>query len=212
VAERSITIARHPFIIVISGPSGVGKSTIVKRVLDHHGETRPSVSMTTRAPRGDERDGVDYYFVSENDFIRKRDAGELLECAAVHGHLYGTPAGYVDEQLGNGRNVLLEIDVQGGLIVKKKRPGAALVFLLPPSLEELERRLRGRGTDDEEVVRRRLENARRELAYYDRYDYLVVNEDVPPCAEDVLNIIRAVSLEREKCIVTIADSTSGHHS
>lgn len=166
--------------------------------------------MTTRAPRGDERDGVDYYFVSESDFIRKRESGELLEWAAVHGHLYGTPAGYVDEQLKNGRNVLLEIDVQGGLIVKKKRPDAVLVFLLPPSLEELERRLRGRGTDDEGVVRRRLENARGELAYYDRYDYLVVNEDVPPCAEDVLNVIRAVSLEREKCIVAITDSPSGN--
>lgn len=207
MAERSITIVRHPFIIVVSGPSGVGKSTIVKRVLEHRSDIRPSVSMTTRDPRGDERDGVDYYFLSEDDFIRKRDEGKLLEWAPVHGHLYGTPAGYVDEQLGKGRNVLLEIDVQGGLTVKEKRPGAVLVFLLPPSLEELERRLRGRGTDDEEAVRRRLENARGELAYYDRYDYLVLNEDVPPCAEDVLNIIRAVSLEREKCIVTITDST-----
>lgn len=209
MTERSITIARHPFIIVISGPSGVGKSTIVERLLERCDDISRSVSMTTREPRAGERDGEDYFFVTEREFAQRRDAGELLEWATVHGNLYGTPGRYVDERIGSGHRVLLEIDVQGGMKVKEKRPDAVLVFLLPPGLEELERRLLGRGTDDEAVVRRRLKNARWELGFYDAYDYLVVNEAIAPCVDDVLCIVRSESLRRGSCRVTIAGTGPG---
>ncbi len=203
MTERSIAIARQSFIIVISGPSGVGKSSIVERLLERCDDISLSVSMTTREPREGERDGESYFFVTESEFTRRRDAGELLEWAAVHGNLYGTPGRHVDEQIEANCRVLLEIDVQGGMTVKEKRPDAVLVFLLPPSLEELERRLRGRGTDDEAVVRRRLKNARWELGFYNTYDYLVVNEEIAPCVDDVLCIIRSESLRRDNSSLTI---------
>jgi guanylate kinase len=209
MTDGSITIARRPFIIVVSGPSGVGKSTIVERLLERCDDISPSVSMTTREPRPGEREGVDYFFVTQSEFARRRDAGELLEWATVHGNLYGTPGRHVDERIGYGQRVLLEIDVQGGMTVKEKRPDAVLVFLLPPSLEELERRLRGRGTDDEAVVRRRLKNARWELGFYDTYDYLVVNDEIGPCVDDALCIIRSESLRHGRSRVTIAGSVPG---
>jgi guanylate kinase len=209
MGDGSIAITRRPFIIVVSGPSGVGKSTIVERVLERCDDISLSVSMTTRGPREGERNGVNYFFVTESEFARRRDAGELLEWATVHGNLYGTPSRYVDEQIDAGRRVLLEIDVQGGMSVKKRRSGAVLVFLLPPSLEELERRLRGRGTDDEAVVRRRLTGARWELGFYDAYDYLVVNNEIEPCVHDVLGIIRSESLRRESCSVAIDAPDAG---
>lgn len=203
MGKDSITVSRRPLIIVVSGPSGVGKSTIVEQVLERRDDISLSISITTREPRAGERDGADYFFVTEGEFARRRDTGELLEWATVHGNLYGTPSTYVDEQLGAGRTVLLEIDVQGGMSVKKKRSGAVLVFLLPPGLEELEARLRGRGTDDEAVVRRRLKNARWELGFYDAYDYIVVNEEISSCVDDVLDIIRSESLRRDNSTLAI---------
>jgi len=191
-------ISRTPFLVVISGPSGVGKSTVVDRVLKHVPNFVSSVSVTTRSPRGAERDGVDYFFVTPDEFERRREAGELLEWAEVHGNLYGTPAAFVAQKLSQGVNVILEIDVQGGMSVKDRYPEAVLIFLLPPDLQTLKGRLDGRATDGEAIIRRRLENAKRELEYFNRYDYVVINDDVDRCAEDCLAIIRAESLREER--------------
>lgn len=189
---------RRPFIMVISGPSGVGKSTVVRRVLERGEKIVPSISVTTRSARRGEVEGESYVFVDRNEFERRRESGEFLEWAEVHDHLYGTPAGFVDRTIDGGSRVLLEIDVQGGTEVKRKRPDAVLVFLLPPSREELEERLRGRGTDDEDVVQRRLEKADWETGFRDRYDYLVVNDDLDRCVDDVLAVLRAESLRRAR--------------
>jgi guanylate kinase len=198
MAGQSIGISRKPFIVVVSGPSGVGKSTVVDRVLEHAGNFVASVSLTTRPPRGGERDGVDYFFVTAQEFARRRAAGELLEWAEVHGDLYGTPLAFVEKKLSEGVNVILEIDVQGGMSVKERYLEAVLIFLLPPSLEALKERLRGRGTEGEDVIRRRLETAKRELEFLKRYDYLVINDDIGRCVDDCCSVIRAEALRGER--------------
>jgi len=185
--------AGTPLIVVISGPSGVGKSTVAQQVLERSPVLVRSVSLTTRRPRAGEVDGEDYFFVSPAEFAAKRDGGGLLEWAEVYGNLYGTEAEQVDRQLASGKSVLLEIDVQGGRSVKAARPGAVLIFILPPSVQALEERLRGRGTDEEEVILRRLENARRELDSAGEYDFRVINDDLERCVGEVLEIIEAGS-------------------
>jgi len=191
-------ISRKPFLVVVSGPSGVGKSTVVDRVFKHAAGFVSSVSVTTRPPRGAEKDGVDYFFITREAFERRRDAGELLEWAEVHGNLYGTPAPFVAESLAGGVNVILEIDIQGGMSVKERFPEAVLIFLLPPGFEALKERLKGRATDEESVIRRRLENAKHELTFSNRYDYIVINDDAGRCADDCLSIIRAEALREER--------------
>ena len=191
---RAMFVEKKPFLVVVSGPSGVGKSTIARGLLGRSSSLELSISMTTRPARKGEREGEEYRFVSLEQFDAAREGGELLEWAEVHGNLYGTPAAFVDQTLSRDRNVLLEIDVQGGLSVKKRMPEAVLIFLVPPSYTELARRLKGRGTDDEDVIRRRLENARSELELYWHYDYLVVNEDVERCTDEVFCIVTSESL------------------
>ncbi len=196
-------VVRKPFIVVVSGPSGVGKSTVVGGVLERVEGFSRSVSLATRSPRKGEVDGEDYHFVDSEEFGRRREAGELLEWAEVHGNLYGTPLDFVEGKLAGGSCVMLEIDVQGGMDVKGKRPDAVLIFLLPPDFGELERRLRGRGTDDDDVISRRLENARMEMSFYDKYDYVVVNDDIGRCVGDILGIIRSESLRLDRTSVDI---------
>ena len=176
---------------MISGPSGVGKGTVVRRLLELVPDVTLSVSVTTRRPRQGEVDGTDYFFVGDAEFDRMAAAGELLEWAEIYGHRSGTPARLLAEARDRGRDVLLEIDVQGAGWVRKREPGAVLVFLAPPSAEELQRRLRGRGTEDEDVLARRLEKAAWEMEQARWFDHVVVNDDADRAAAEVAGILRA---------------------
>lgn len=163
-------------LFVFSGPSGVGKGTLKAKLFEEFSDRIAySVSATTRGPREGEVDGKDYFFISRQEFERRVKNNEFLEHAEFAGNCYGTPRAYVEKLLDSGMNVVLEIDVQGALQVMKSMPECVSVFILPPSFEELERRLRGRGTETEEKVRERLETAKRELPYAPQYDYQIVN-------------------------------------
>lgn len=177
-------------LFVISGPSGTGKGTICKELIKNE-KIRLSVSMTTRNPRDGEVHGVSYYFATKDEFLQKIDAGGFLEYAEVFGNFYGTPKMEVLELLDQGIDVLLEIDVQGALQIKEVYPEAVLVFILPPSMEELRARLTGRGTETQDVVERRLGEAAKELSFVKEYDYAVVNDDLEEAIENVKNVIRA---------------------
>jgi guanylate kinase len=170
----------------------VGKGSIVRELVAHDPEGLSlSVSVTTRAPRPGEVDGVDYFFVDDDAFERMIRAGELLEWAEVVGHRSGTPRGFVDDRLAAGRDVVLEIDVVGASQVRERVPGSVLIYIEPPSMEELERRLRGRGTETEEGIRLRLETAAWELEQRDRFDQVVVNDDLERASAQVAAIIDA---------------------
>ncbi len=176
-------------VVVIAGPSGVGKGTVHRSVRARLPDSALSVSVTTRPPRPDEEDGVDYRFVDRPTFEAMVDRGDLLEWAEYTGNLYGTPRQPVLDLVARGRVVVLDIEVQGALQVKRRLPDALLVFLVPPSFEELERRLRGRGTEDDEAVAHRLRTARQEVAQQEAFDVVVVNDDLDRCVEEVLALI-----------------------
>ena len=179
-------------LIVIAGPSGVGKGSVVRRLLSRDPQRLSrSVSVTTRSPRAGEVEGVDYGFVRDDAFDAMIRAGELLEWAEIVGHRSGTPARFVEEQRALGRDVVLEIDVKGAQQVRDGSPDALLIFLLPPSFAELERRLRGRGTEDETLIERRLDAARWELQQEGWFDHRVVNDDLERATEEVAAIIEA---------------------
>ena len=178
-------------LLVLSGPSGTGKSTVIAGLMGLRDDIRFSVSATTRAPRPGEQDGRDYYFKSREEFLDMIGRDAFLEHAEYVGNFYGTPAAPVAENMRAGFHVLLDIEVQGAAQVMAKRPDAVSVFLAPPSLEELEKRLRGRGTDDDERIARRLEAARRELAQADKYTYTVVNDDANEAARQLDAILTA---------------------
>lgn len=175
-----------PRLVVLSGPSGVGKSSVVSAVRERHPEVWLSVSVTTRPPRPGEQEGVDYYFVDDAEFDRLVEQGSLLEHATFAGHRYGTPRAPVEERLAAGVPVLLEIELQGARQVRAAMPTALLVFLAPPSWEELVRRLTDRGTEDPAVVRRRLDAARVELSAEDEFDEIIVNDSTLQEAADRL--------------------------
>jgi len=179
-----------PLLLILSAPSGTGKTTLARRLVAAHPGAVFSVSYTTRAPRGHEKDGVDYHFVSEERFQQMIGEGAFVEWAKVHGHHYGTPRSSIDNAKGL---VVFDIDVQGGETIKKQRPDAVRALILPPSLAELERRLRARSTDDDATVRRRLHAAQIEmrLARLAGYEYWVVNDDLDRAYDDLEAIVRA---------------------
>jgi guanylate kinase len=182
---------RRPIVVVVSAPSGAGKTTVLVRALRELGGIRFSVSHTTRAPRGAERDGVEYHFVDRAEFGRLRDAGDLLEWAEVHGNLYGTAVAEIEKARAAGVDILLDVDVQGAEQVRRRIPDAVTVFILPPSYEVLEQRLRSRGQDDEAAIARRLAAAGREIGVFERYDYAIVNDYLDGCVEELKSIVRA---------------------
>ena len=183
-------------VLVICAPSGAGKSTLIRRLRDEFPDFAFSVSCTTRAPRAGERDGADYHFLSRKEFAERREVGYFAEWAEVHGNFYGTPLEPVRGMLRDGRDVLFDIDVQGARQLREPFPEGVYVFILPPSRAELERRLRGRGTDTEEAVVRRLGNARAELEAAEEFDYLVVNDDLDRAAAELRAVYVAGRLRR----------------
>jgi guanylate kinase len=188
--------SRRGDLIVIAGPSGVGKGSVVRRLLDRDradGDDRLaySISVKTRAPRANEQDGREYHFISEAAFDAMLRDDELLEWAPFVDHRSGTPRRFVEDSLAAGRDVILEIDVKGAEQVRAEVPGATLIFLAPPSMEELERRLRGRGTEDDERIARRLDTAAWEMTQRDWFDHVVVNDDLARAADEVAAIIEA---------------------
>lgn len=181
----------HGLLVVLSGPSGAGKGTVCQLLRRRNPALAYSISVTTRAPRSGERDGVSYFFLSQEEFEAKRAAGELLEWAEVYGHYYGTPRSYVLEKLAGGEDVLLEIDTQGAMQVKANYPTGVFIFLAPPSLTELAARITRRGTESEEERARRLAAAGREIAQLRAYDYLVINDQVERAVTQVEAILAA---------------------
>ena len=183
-------------LIVLSGFSGAGKGTLVKELLNQYqDEYALSVSMTTRAPRVGEQDGVHYFFTDRAHFEETAANGGLIEYAEYCGNYYGTPKAYVEEQLAAGRNVLLEIEIQGALQIKKLFPESLLLFVTPPTAGELERRLKNRGTETEEVIVKRLARAKEESEGMNAYDYIVVNDDLSRCVKELHGIVQAARRE-----------------
>ncbi|MBQ3275644.1 MAG: guanylate kinase [Oscillospiraceae bacterium] len=182
-------MSKRGTLLVLSGPSGVGKSTVLRKVMAGREDMAFSVSATTRAPRPGEEEGVDYFFVTRERFDEMVADGELLEHAEFVGNCYGTPRSQVEKRLESGITVVLDIEVQGASQVKALMPEALTVFLAPPSLEALEQRLRGRGTETEEKIRSRLETARRELLLAPTYDFTVVNDDADRAASELAEIL-----------------------
>lgn len=178
-------------LIVLSGFAGVGKGTVLKSLFETQEGYAYSVSATTRQPRPGEVDGVHYFFVTKERFEEMIENDELLEHASYVGNYYGTPKAYVESKLEQGFDVILEIEVQGALDIKKKVPGAVLIYMLPPGAEVLYQRLKGRGTETEEVIARRMSRAAQEAEKVEKYDYIVVNDDVDECAARLHALIRS---------------------
>jgi guanylate kinase len=188
----------HPgLLLILSAPSGAGKTTLAHRLLKELPGAIFSISITTRRPRGKEQDGVDYHFVDVATFQEKIDRGEFVEWAEVHGHFYGSPQSVVEEARARRGVAIFDIDVQGGQAIKRKHPDAVLVFVLPPSMEELERRLRDRKTDADETIRRRMLAARSEIERgIASYDYIIVNDDIERAYQELRSVVVAERCRR----------------
>jgi len=184
-------------LFIVTAPSGAGKSSLVKALLEKDPAIRLSVSYTTRAPRPGEVDGAHYHFVGKDEFQARLGKGEFLESAEVYGNYYGTSQPWTEAEMANGRDILLEIDWQGAAQVRKLMPGAHSIFILPPSIEELRRRLEGRGTDSAEVISRRMAAAREDISHALAFDYLVVNDKFEEALSDLQAITRAGRLRMD---------------
>lgn len=197
-------------LFIVSAPSGAGKTTLVRALLAQDAGVRLSVSYTTRAPRAGEVDGVAYHFTSEADFLSRRDRGEFLEWALVHGNYYATSKLWLDAQMRAGQDVLLEIDWQGAAQVRQAFPDAVSVFVLAPSVAVLEARLRGRGTDSEAVIAARLAAAGAEMQQVDQFDYVIINNDLQNALTDLQSVVRAARLRtplvRQRCPLSFSSA------
>ena len=198
---------KEGMLVIISGPSGSGKGTVVKGLCAHEAFAL-SVSVTTRKPRPGEVDGRDYFFTTKDDFKKMRENGDLLEHALYVNNFYGTPRGYVEEQIKNGKIVVLEIDVQGALQVRDKFKEAVLVFLMPPSIDELAARLKTRGSEDDVTIEARLKKAYEELPLIDKYNYLVINDDVSQAIHEISAIVTAEQLKPARSVMLIRAFTN----
>ncbi|HYN13727.1 MAG TPA: guanylate kinase [Burkholderiales bacterium] len=178
-------------LFVITAPSGAGKTSLIEALTREDPSLQLSTSYTTRAPRPGEKDGVDYHFVDEPTFLAMRDRGEFLENAEVHGFRYGTAKRVINDALARGEDLILEIDWQGARQVRALYPDCVGIFILPPSIEELERRIRARGQDSEAVIRRRLDNARGEMDHAGEFDYAIINKDFDTARRKLAEVIRA---------------------
>ena len=187
---------KEGILIVVSGFSGAGKGTIMKALLERYDNYALSISATTRNPRPGEEEGKAYFFKTTEEFEKMIAQDDLIEYAMYVGNYYGTPKAYVEEQLRAGKDVILEIEIQGALKVKEKFPNTLLLFVTPPSAEELRKRLEGRGTETQEVIDGRMKRAIEEAEYMDQYDYLVVNDELDVCVEEMHHLIQG---EQERC-------------
>ncbi|TWB55143.1 guanylate kinase [Rhizobium sp. ERR 922] len=197
--STSIPIARRGLMLAISSPSGAGKSTIARTLLDKDKQVSLSVSVTTRQRRPSEIEGVHYHFVSQREFERLRDSDSLLEWAEVHGNFYGTPREPVETAMSEGRDMLFDIDWQGAQQLQEKMPADVVsIFVLPPTMTELQSRLHRRAEDSEEVIAMRLANSRAEIAHWREYDYVIVNDDLNIAFDAVQSIVKAERLRRDR--------------
>jgi len=190
-------------LFVISAPSGAGKTTVCHRVLESIPDLAYSISHTTRPPRYGEKDGVDYFFVSEDEFLRMRERGDFLEWALVHNNYYGTAKRQISDCLGSGKDILLDIDVQGARQVRDQLSEVILIFILPPSWEVLEERLGKRQSDDEEALKLRMANARNEVRAVREYDYIIINDDLDEAVRNFKAIVQAERCRRSRVIPSL---------
>lgn len=193
-------------LIVISGPSGAGKGTICKALLEEHTDIEISISATTRKPRVGEIDGVNYHFLTKEDFLKRVDEDDFLEYAEVYGNYYGTPKSKVEEILKQGKNVILEIDIQGALKVKEKAKEGVFIFILPPSMEELKQRIIKRGSETPESLMTRFKSAYQEINYVSKYNYAVVNDNVMDAVHKIEGILTAETCRVDRLKETILES------
>ncbi len=196
----TVTAPRKGLLLILSSPSGAGKSTLAKRLMAWDDTLRFSVSATTRPPRPGEQDGREYYFKSRPEFEAMVAAGEMLEHAEVFGNLYGSPKGPVQQAMAEGRDTLFDIDWQGGQQIRNSSLGRDVVsiFVLPPSIGELEARLRGRAQDSDEVIAGRMAKSRDEISHWGEYDYVIVNKDIEQAFEELLTILKAERMRRDR--------------